>query len=143
MSTNLVVLLGRLGADPEVRATQSGKKVANLRLATSLFSGSGDTRTEKTEWHRVILFDKLADVVEKYTKKGDQLQLTGRLQTRKYQAQDGSDRYQTEIIANTVDLIGSKDSGSSNESSSQHETSGVSHQASGASVNDLDDDIPF
>lgn len=102
MSTvNKIILVGNVGKDPEIRLTQSGTKIGNLSLATSESwkdKGSGEKK-EKTEWHRVVVFDdKLADVVEKYVKKGDKLYLEGSLQTRKWTNNDGVDVYTTEVV---------------------------------------------
>ena len=100
-SLNRVMLIGNLGRDPEVRATQSGTKIANLALATSESWKDKNTgeRKEKTEWHRVVIFDeKLAEVAEKYLRKGAKVYLEGTLQTRKWQDQSGQDKYSTEVV---------------------------------------------
>lgn len=100
-SVNKVILIGNLGRDPEVRSTQAGKKIVNLALATSETwrdRNSGE-RQERTEWHRVVIFSEgLAKVAEQYLRKGSKVYLEGQLQTRKWQAQDGSDRYTTEVV---------------------------------------------
>jgi len=100
-SVNKVILVGNLGADPEVRYSQAGKKIANLRLATSESwkdRQSGERR-EKTEWHRVVIFSEgLANIAEQYLKKGSKVYIEGQLQTRKWQGNDGQDRYTTEIV---------------------------------------------
>ncbi|RDD61434.1 single-stranded DNA-binding protein [Ferruginivarius sediminum] len=100
-SVNKVILVGNLGRDPEVRQTNSGQRVANFPLATSetwTDRQSGDRR-ERTEWHRVVIFDdRLVDVCEKYLRKGSKVFLEGQLQTRKWQGQDGQDRYTTEVV---------------------------------------------
>jgi single-strand DNA-binding protein len=100
-SVNKVILIGNLGADPEIRRTQDGRPIANLRLATSETwrdKASGERR-EKTEWHRVVIFSEgLCRVVEQYLKKGSKVYLEGSLQTRKWQDQSGQDRYSTEIV---------------------------------------------
>jgi len=100
-SVNKVILVGNLGADPEVRTTQSGSKVVNLRLATSESwrdKSSGD-RKEKTEWHRVVIFSEpLAKVAEQYLRKGSKVYLEGQLQTRKWQDQSGQEKFSTEIV---------------------------------------------
>ena len=100
-TVNKVILLGRLGANPEVRTTQTGMKVANLSLATN--DGMGDKIT--TEWHRVVVFGKSAEIIEKYTSKGSQLYIEGRLQTRKWQDRNGNTQYSTDIIANSFQFI--------------------------------------
>jgi single-strand DNA-binding protein len=100
-SVNKVILVGNLGRDPEIRSTQSGTRVANLSLATSETwrdRNSGERR-ERTEWHRVVIFnDRLVEVVEKYLKKGSKIYIEGQLQTRKWQDQGGQDRYTTEVV---------------------------------------------
>ena len=107
---NKVELIGNLGADPEVKAMPSGGNVVNLRLATTRRwkdRKSGD-RKEATEWHRVVCFNRTADIAAQYLKKGSQIYIEGRLQTRKWQAQDGTDRYSTEVVANSLTMLGSK-----------------------------------
>jgi single-strand DNA-binding protein len=100
-SVNKVILVGNLGRDPEIRSLQDGSKVANLSVATSETwrdRESGERR-ERTEWHRVVIFnDRLADVAEKYLRKGSKVYLEGQLQTRKWTGQDGQDRYSTEVV---------------------------------------------
>ncbi|MEK9722860.1 MAG: single-stranded DNA-binding protein [Rhodospirillaceae bacterium] len=100
-SVNKVILVGNLGADPEIRFTQAGKKIANLRLATSESwkdRQSGERR-EKTEWHRVVIFSEgLANIAEQYLRKGSKVYVEGQLQTRKWQGNDGQDRYSTEVV---------------------------------------------
>lgn len=102
-SINKVILIGNLGADPEVKATPSGKQVANLRLATSW--GSGDS--EKTEWHSVILWDKLAEIAGKFAKKGSKVYIEGRIETRTWD-KDGVKQYKTEIVGSELRLLSPK-----------------------------------
>lgn len=105
---NKVILVGNLGADPETRYTSGGAAVTNMRLATTeqwRDKQSGE-RQEKTEWHQVVLFGRLAEIASEYLKKGRQVYIEGRLQTRKWQGQDGQDRYTTEIVANEMQLLG-------------------------------------
>lgn len=104
---NKVILIGHLGQDPEVRFTPSGSAVANLSLATSdswKDKQSGE-RQERTEWHRVVLFNKTAEIAQQYLKKGAKVYIEGRLQTRKWQDQNGQDRYSTEIVANDMQML--------------------------------------
>jgi len=99
-SVNMVILIGNLGRDPEIRTTQNGTTIANLNLATSESwrdKTSGE-RKEKTEWHRVVIFGSLADIAEKYLKKGSKVYVSGSLQTRKWQDQQGQERYTTEVV---------------------------------------------
>ncbi len=100
-SLNKVMLIGNLGRDPEIRSTQDGNKIANLSVATSESWKDKNTgeRKEKTEWHRVVIFDeKLSEIAEKYLRKGSKVYLEGQLQTRKWQDQSGADKYSTEIV---------------------------------------------
>jgi len=105
-SVNKVILIGNLGADPEIRRTQDGRAIANLRIATSETwrdKNSGE-RKEKTEWHSVVIFnDGLCKVAEQYLKKGSTVYIEGKLQTRKWQDQSGNDRYATEVVLNGFD----------------------------------------
>ncbi|MDW0361014.1 single-stranded DNA-binding protein [Halomonas venusta] len=106
---NKVILIGNLGQDPEVRFTQGGTAVANLNIATSdnwIDRNSGQ-RQERTEWHRVILFKKTAEIAQQYLRKGSKVYIEGRLQTRKWQDQSGQDRYTTEIVANDMQMLDS------------------------------------
>ena len=98
-SLNKVILVGNLGRDPEVRSMQSGDKVANLSIATSeRWRDRDGNQQEKTEWHRVVIFGKVAEVAERYLKKGSKVLIEGQLQTRKWQDQSGQDRYSTEVV---------------------------------------------
>ncbi|HKR39758.1 MAG TPA: single-stranded DNA-binding protein, partial [Paraburkholderia sp.] len=109
-SVNKVILVGNLGADPEVRYLPSGDAVANIRLATTdryKDKQSGEYK-EMTEWHRVSFFGRLAEIVSEYLKKGSSVYIEGRIRTRKYQAQDGSDRYSTEIVADQMQMLGGR-----------------------------------
>ncbi|MEA3410768.1 MAG: single-stranded DNA-binding protein [Pseudomonadota bacterium] len=110
---NKVILIGNLGADPEVRYSPSGSAVANLRLATTdnwRDKQSGEQQ-ERTEWHRVVLFGKLGEIAGEYLRKGAKVFIEGRLQTRKWQGQDGQDRYTTEIVANDMQMLDSRGGG--------------------------------
>ena len=109
-SVNKVILVGNLGADPEVRNLPSGDAVANIRLATTdryKDKQSGEFK-ENTEWHRVAFFGRLAEIVSEYLKKGSSVYIEGRLRTRKYQGQDGQDRYSTEIVADQMQMLGGR-----------------------------------
>ncbi|MBK8004844.1 MAG: single-stranded DNA-binding protein [Gemmatimonadetes bacterium] len=115
-SLNKVILIGNIGQDPEVRSTSNGGRVANFSLATSRqWSGQGGDKQEKTEWHRVVAWNNargagtgLADVVEKYCKKGDKLYVEGRIEYRSWQDKEGQTRYTTEIIANEIIMLSGK-----------------------------------
>jgi single-strand DNA-binding protein len=104
---NKVILIGNLGQDPDIRFLPSGNPVANLRIATtdSWTDRQSGQRQERTEWHTVVLFNKLAEIAQQYVKKGSRIYIEGRLQTRKWQGQDGQDRYSTEIVANDMQML--------------------------------------
>ncbi|MGH8224756.1 MAG: single-stranded DNA-binding protein [Gammaproteobacteria bacterium] len=143
---NKAILIGNLGADPEVRYTQGGKAVANLRIATSerwKDKQSGEQQ-ERTEWHRVVLFGKLGEIAGEYLKKGSQVYLEGRIQTRKWQSQDGADHYTTEIVANEMQMLGGRGEGGGSAprapADDGHDNS-AGPDASGGALED--DDIPF
>lgn len=146
---NKVILLGNLGNDPEVRYTASGAAVANVSLATTdswRDKESGDQQ-ERTEWHRIVFFGRLAEIVGEYLKKGSQIYVEGRLQTRKWQDKDGNDKYSTEIVASEMQMLGggggrSGGGGGGDQSRSSSNTNQpASRQPAGA--DDFDDDIPF
>lgn len=142
---NKVTLIGNLGNDPELRSTQSGSAVANITLATSESWRDKETQEtkERVEWHRVIFFGRLAEVVNEYLRKGSQVYVEGRIQTRKWQDKDGNDRYTTEIVANEMQMLGSR--GTNTESPTNQQSASTSQPASqSAIVNEpFDDDIPF
>ena len=151
---NKVILVGNLGADPETRYMPSGGAVTNIRLATSdswKDKQSGEQQ-ERTEWHRVVFFNRLAEVAAEYLRKGSQVYVEGRIRTNKWQGQDGQDRYTTEIVANEMQMLGSRGGGGfqSGGGSSDSGTAGSSRESSPAAavgssggVDDFDDDIPF
>ena len=107
---NKVILLGNLGADPETRYTASGSAVTNIRLATtdSWRDKQSGERQERTEWHRVVFFGRLAEIAAEYLRKGSQCYIEGQIRTNKWQGQDGQDRYSTEIIASDMQMVGSR-----------------------------------
>ena len=110
---NKAIILGNLGADPEKRETPGGATVTNFRVATTeqwTDRNSGEKR-ENTEWHRVVMFGRLADIAAQYLTKGSQVYIEGRIQTRKWQGQDGQDRYTTEIVASDMQLLGGRGGG--------------------------------
>jgi single-strand DNA-binding protein len=105
---NKVILIGRLGADPEVRYTNTGTAVANFNMATSSnFTDKNGQKTERTEWHRVVTFGKLAEICGEYLAKGKQVYIEGRLQTRDWEDRDGNKRKTTEIVATSMQMLGS------------------------------------
>ena len=106
---NKVILIGNLGADPEIRYTPSGMAVANFRLATSETRNAKDGQKEtKTEWHRIVTFGKLAEICGEYLEKGKQVYIEGKIQTRNWEDKDGNKRFTTEIVANDMRMLGSK-----------------------------------
>jgi single-strand DNA-binding protein len=110
-SVNKVILIGNLGRDPEVRYTPSGSAVCSLRIATARSWKNKDSgeRVEETEWHAVVLYDRVAEVAGEYLRKGSKVYIEGRLKTRKWQDKDGSDRYTTEIVCEDMKMLGGKD----------------------------------
>ncbi len=162
---NKAILVGNLGRDPEVRYTPSGSAVANVTIATS--DSWKDKQTgemqERTEWHRVVFFNRLAEVVAEYVKKGQQIYVEGRIQTRKWQDQSGQDRYTTEIVANEMQMLGGRAAGGGggsgfdqgmDQSQPQQAPKGggapaaqqggaAPAPAQGGAYDDFDDDIPF
>ena len=151
-SINKVIIIGNLGRDPEIRTMQNGGRLANLSVATSerwKDRGSGEQR-EKTEWHRVVIFDdRLVDVAEKFLKKGSKVYLEGQLQTRKWQDQSGQDRYSTEVVLQRfrsqltmLDARGEGGGGGYGGGGGGGDFGG-GDQDPGTSGGDLDDEIPF
>ena len=113
MAINKVIVIGNLGANPEVRALPSGQHVANFSLATTeRFTDRNGTKQERTDWHRIVAFGRLADTCERFLSKGRQVYVEGRLTTRQYEAKDGSGkRYRTEIVARQLRLLGNRTKG--------------------------------
>ena len=112
MSVNKVILVGRLGGDPEVRSTQSGTSVANMSLATNRYwNDQSGQRQEETEWHRVVVFGRLAETCGEYLSKGRQIYVEGRLETNEWEDRDGVERRTTEIVANNVQFLSGGDQG--------------------------------
>jgi len=150
---NKVILIGNLGADPETRAMPSGTTVANLRVATSESWRDKQTgeQQERTEWHRVALFGRLAEVAGEYLRKGSQVYIEGSLRTRKWQDKQGNERYSTEIIGNDLQMLGGRGGGgatmgaASGGAASAGTPSYAEESAGGAASRseEFDDDIPF
>jgi single-strand DNA-binding protein len=156
-SVNKVILMGNLGRDPETRFSPNGGAICNVSIATTRSwkdKNSGERR-EETEWHRVVFYDRLAEIAGEYLKKGRPVYVEGRLQTRKWQDKEGQDRYTTEIIATEMQLLGSRDGGGGGagmgEEGGGREAPAARAPAGGASAgrkpasgfDDADDDIPF
>ena len=152
---NKVILIGNLGADPETRAMPSGTTVANLRIATSESWRDKQTgeQQERTEWHRVALFGRLAEIAGEYLRKGSQVYIEGSLRTRKWQDKQGNERYSTEIVGNDLQMLGGR-SGAAAGTGSSPASAGTasagtpsyaeeSAGAGGSRSEEFDDDIPF
>jgi single-strand DNA-binding protein len=141
---NKVIIIGRLGADPELKTVTGGQNVARLSVATSEnWTDKQGQKQERTEWHRVVVWGKLAELCGKYLSKGRQCYVEGRLQTRSWEDQQGQKRYATEVVANTVQFLGSNQ-GASNEARAQNNESGFPTQDFGPEPSfDTSDEIPF
>tara|TARA_B100000963_G_scaffold29436_1_gene21841 strand:- start:1308 stop:1727 length:420 start_codon:yes stop_codon:yes gene_type:complete len=134
---NKVFIIGNLGSDPEIKYTKAGDPVANLSIATSESwkdKNSGDLQ-EKVEWHRVVMFSRLAEIAEQYLKKGSKVFVEGKLQTRKWQDQEGKDRYTTEVVAKEMTMLDSRSSNQAQEDSPKVEND--------KPKSDFEEDIPF
>ena len=163
-SVNKVILIGNLGRDPETRYTTGGDAIANLNIATSeQWKDKNGEKQEKTEWHRVVLFGRQAEIAGEYLKKGRSVYIEGRLQTRKYTDKDGVEKYSTEIVGDRMQLLGSREGGGGGGSGGDVEFGGAGGGARPAggsgggggggakqggaakrsNPDDLDDDIPF
>ena len=149
---NKVILVGNLGADPETRYMPSGSAVTNLSVATSESWKDKQTgeQNERTEWHKVVMFDRLAEIAAEYLRKGSQVYIEGKLQTRKWQDRDGNDRWTTEIRANEMQMLGGRGGagGGGGSFGGGGAPSGGGQQGGGNAPpqpgpDDFDDDIPF
>ena len=153
-SVNKVILLGNLGKDPDIRATQAGSRLASFSIATSTKYRNKDTQQleDKTEWHRVVVFnDKLADICEKYLRKGSKIYIEGQLQTRKWTDNKGVDKYTTEVVipnySGVLTMLDTRSQSSVSEESNNNQLDSAADEAMGGSetstAEQLDDDIPF
>ena len=158
-SVNKVILIGNLGADPEIRRTQDGRPIANLRIATSESWRDKTTgeRKEKTEWHRVVIFNEgLCKIAEQYLKKGSKVYLEGSLQTRKWQDKDGQDKYSTEVVLqgfnSSLTMLDGRGAGGAGAGAEEGgdfgspgptASRGPAAAAAGGRRDDMDDEIPF
>jgi single-strand DNA-binding protein len=147
---NKVILIGHLGQDPQSRAMPSGKAVVNLRVATTdqwRDKQTGENK-EATEWHNVVMFDRLAEIAAEYLRKGSQIYVEGRIRTRKWQDREGQDRYTTEIVVNEMQMLGGRGSaergtaGAPDRSRERAEEPATRPEAAGVAES-FDDDIPF
>ena len=142
MSVNKVILVGRLGKDPETRYMTNGEAVTNATLATSEnWKDKSGEKQEKTEWHNLIFYRRLAEVAGEYLKKGSMIYIEGKLATRKWQDKEGKDRYTTEIIVNELQMIGGKQDGGQAVNAPASKPESTSKPS--ADFSGLDDDIPF
>lgn len=134
---NKVILVGRLGKDPETKYSQGGTAVTNITIATSEQWKDKQTgeQKERTEWHNIVFFNRLAEIAGEYLKKGSQIYVEGRLQTEKWKNKDGNDRYTAKIYASEMQMLGGRDSTSGSTANNERQESQQS--------NNLDDDIPF
>jgi len=153
---NKVILIGNIGKDPEIRYTSSGGAVANCSIATSETwkdKHTGD-KVEKTEWHSLVFFGRLAEVVGEYVQKGSKIYVEGRLQTRKWQDKSGNDRYTTEIVANEMQMLSSRGDDYQDDTQRAARSRGYQQSSGGSAAQpvqpqaeqndqDFDDDIPF
>ena len=144
---NKVILVGNLGRDPEVRYMPNGNAVANVTLATTESwkdKQTGD-KQERTEWHNVVFFSRLAEIAGEYLKKGSQVYVEGSLRTRKWQDKSGNDRYTTEIIASDMQMLGGRGGGSTGYAAGEAAPSAAepSQPSAGTAAPEFDDDIPF
>jgi single-strand DNA-binding protein len=152
-SVNKVIIIGNLGRDPETRYMPEGGAITNISVATTeKWKDKNGEMQEKTEWHRVAFFGKLAEIAGEYLKKGSQVYVEGRLQTRKWQDKDGQDKYMTEIVANQMQMLGSRQGmggggraaeGGGAEEAASSRPAGKAPAKSGGKFDDFEDDIPF
>lgn len=161
-SVNKVILVGNLGRDPEVRYMPNGEAVCNFSIATTdSWKDKNGQKQERTEWHNIVMYRKLAEIAGEYLKKGRPVYVEGRLQTRKWQTKEGQDRYTTEIIADQMQMLGGRDGGGSNASyddmnqdrdegapAAPRQSASPAQAAKpaatgGSSFDEFDDDIPF
>lgn len=147
-SVNKVILIGNLGKDPEVRYTPNGLAVANITIATTESwkdKQSGENQ-ERTEWHRVVMYSRLAEITGEYLRKGSKAYIEGRLQTRKWQDKSGQDRYTTEVVADSLQMLDSKGGSGNNFAANEGSTTTTTKPADHAqpeAMESFDDDIPF
>jgi single-strand DNA-binding protein len=149
-SVNKVILIGNVGRDPETRYMPSGDAMVNLSLATTdQWKDKNGERQERTEWHRIVLFGKTAEIAGQYLRKGSQVYIEGRLQTRKWTDKEGQERYTTEIVADRMQMLGSRGSGGDAPLEREAAPGAVPEPRAAAprkpatSFDDIDDDIPF
>ncbi len=139
-SVNKAIILGNLGQDPEIRSTSGGQMVANLRIATNrVYTDRSGQRQEQTEWHSVVAWGRLAEICEQYLKKGDQVFIEGRLQTRSWEDQSGERKYRTEIVASEMQMLGSP----GGRGGAGDDSAGGWSEGGGEGTVEESDDLPF
>jgi single-strand DNA-binding protein len=146
MAVNKVILIGNVGNDPEIRHLEGGTPVANFRLATSeTYTNRNGERITQTEWHNVVVWRGLAEVVEKYVKKGAQLFIEGKIRTRAWDDKDGNKRYTTEIVADTLQMLGKKSETGGEPAQNSGAPGGYSSSSNGEvhNMSEPEDDLPF
>jgi single-strand DNA-binding protein len=153
-SVNKVILLGNLGRDPELRFMPNGDAVCNFSIATTdSWKDKAGEKQERTEWHNIVMYRKLAEIAGEYLKKGSSIYVEGRLQTRKWQTKEGQDRYTTEVIADSMQMLGGRSSASQSDKQSDENFSqgsspvknqaNTTNESSPTSFDEFEDDIPF
>jgi len=143
-SVNKAIVLGNLGQDPDVRSTSSGQMVANFSLATNRsWTDRNGQRQEQTEWHKIVAWAKLAEIIEQYLKKGDQVYIEGRLQTRSWEDKSGEKRYTTEIVAQEMVMLGSGGGARGGSGGGPSNNDSAEPGGGGSGVVEEDDDLPF
>ena len=153
-SVNKVILLGNLGRDPELRFMPNGDAVCNFSIATTdSWKDKAGEKQERTEWHNIVMYRKLAEIAGEYLKKGSSIYVEGRLQTRKWQTKEGQDRYTTEVIADSMQMLGGRSNASQSDKSPDENFSqgsspvknqtNTSNESSPTSFDEFEDDIPF
>jgi single-strand DNA-binding protein len=141
---NKVILIGNLGADPEINYTQSGTPVASFSLATTeKFKGKDDQWQEKTEWHRIVAWQRLAEICGEYLSKGSKVYIEGKLQTRKWKDRDGNDRYTTEIVAREMKMLSPRNNGGGESGGEYGGGQGGGYGAGYGGEPPIGDDVPF
>lgn len=143
-SLNKAQLIGNLGADPEIRSTTNGTRVATLSIATSRrWNNAQGQQQEKTEWHRVICWDKLADICERYLKRGDRIYVEGSIEYRQWEGQDGQTKYTTEIRARELIMLGGRDGGDAQRSQGSRSSAAADFSEFSNEALAGEDDLPF
>lgn len=144
MSVNKVILVGRIGKDPETKYMPNGDAVTNATLATSeTWKGKDGEKQERTDWHNLVMYKRLAEIAGEYLKKGSLIYVEGKITTRKWQDKDGNDRYTTEIIVNDMKMLGSKSDGQPVQSQQASNVTSIKKPQASGSFAGMDDDIPF